>query len=231
MFSAVQENVGLERVTPARENSERRCGQKDLSGIDAGRLQNHLQCSRRKTRSAAHLFEKNGRGEWSRDFGMNHFSFEVVGASGFEPPTSWSRTREAETPKPCGCRTYEPRHPKILPKLVHLVHKFSAASNYVSLKGVRICGRGPLLSAPAAQESVSDRIRKGILMRQPPFWKPQGRDVSGTEEPFDTGRSRFFGRGFGTQDEREGSGFRQQGFNFEAKRGQVGLQDVPNQTF
>ena len=36
----------------------------------------------------------------------------LVGASGFEPPTSWSRTGESENLKPCGYRTYKPRHAK-----------------------------------------------------------------------------------------------------------------------
>ena len=38
--------------------------------------------------------------------------FEVVGANGFEPSTSWSRTGESKNLKPCGCRTYKPCHPK-----------------------------------------------------------------------------------------------------------------------
>src|SRR6266851_6359086 len=36
----------------------------------------------------------------------------MVGANGFEPSTSWSRTRKSENLKPCGCRTYKPHHPK-----------------------------------------------------------------------------------------------------------------------
>src|SRR6266852_8531756 len=36
----------------------------------------------------------------------------MVGAKGFEPSTSWSRTRKSENLKPCGCRTYKPHHPK-----------------------------------------------------------------------------------------------------------------------
>jgi hypothetical protein len=31
---------------------------------------------------------------------------EMVGAKGFEPSTSWSRTRESKILKPCRCRTY-----------------------------------------------------------------------------------------------------------------------------
>src|SRR6266849_1465833 len=37
---------------------------------------------------------------------------KMVGANGFEPSTSWSRTRKSENLKPCGCRTYKPHHPK-----------------------------------------------------------------------------------------------------------------------
>ncbi len=52
----------------------------------------------------------------------------MVGANGFEPSTSWSRTRKSENLKPCGCRTYKPHHPKILPQLVHKVHSVKRAS-------------------------------------------------------------------------------------------------------
>jgi hypothetical protein len=37
----------------------------------------------------------------------------MVGAIGFEPTASWSRTGESKNLKPCGCRTYNPLHPKI----------------------------------------------------------------------------------------------------------------------
>src|SRR5438477_2844888 len=36
----------------------------------------------------------------------------MVGANGFEPSTSWSRTGESENLKPCGCRTYKPHYAK-----------------------------------------------------------------------------------------------------------------------
>src|SRR6266568_5879515 len=62
---------------------------------------------------------------------------EVVGANGFEPSTSWSRTRESENLKPCGCRTYKPHRPKILLQLVHRVH----SAKWVSSKDYR--GRIP----------------------------------------------------------------------------------------
>jgi len=46
----------------------------------------------------------------------------MVGASGFEPPTSWSRTEKSVNLKPCGCRTYKSDYRKILLELVHRVH-------------------------------------------------------------------------------------------------------------
>jgi hypothetical protein len=48
---------------------------------------------------------------------------KVVGAKGFEPSTSWSRTREAKILKPCRCRTYDPSGSQNLPQLVHMVHR------------------------------------------------------------------------------------------------------------
>jgi hypothetical protein len=39
---------------------------------------------------------------------MKGRNLEVVGAKGFEPSTSWSRTRESKILKPCRCRTYGP---------------------------------------------------------------------------------------------------------------------------
>jgi hypothetical protein len=43
----------------------------------------------------------------------------MVGAIGFEPTASWSRTRVPETLKPCRCRAYKHRRSEILPQLVH----------------------------------------------------------------------------------------------------------------
>ena|ERR1700746_912652 len=52
---------------------------------------------------------------------------EVVGANGFEPSTSWSRTGVSKNLKPCGCRTYKHRHPKNPASIgPHLVHNYSA---------------------------------------------------------------------------------------------------------
>jgi hypothetical protein len=41
----------------------------------------------------------------------------VVGAKGFEPSTSWSRTRESKILKSCRCRTYAPNKLQNLPSI------------------------------------------------------------------------------------------------------------------
>ena len=58
MFSAVQENVGIEAVTPAPKNHARRC-QKDLAGVRAACLQNYLQSCRRTNQKCRASLLKN----------------------------------------------------------------------------------------------------------------------------------------------------------------------------
>jgi hypothetical protein len=41
----------------------------------------------------------------------------MVGAKGFEPSTSWSRTTESKILKPCKCRTYDPSSSQNLPSV------------------------------------------------------------------------------------------------------------------
>ncbi len=42
---------------------------------------------------------------------------KVVGAKGFEPSTSWSRTRVSENLRSCWCRTYDPPTLQYLPSV------------------------------------------------------------------------------------------------------------------
>ena len=53
----------------------------------------------------------------------------MVGANGFEPSTSWSRTRESKNLKPCRCRTYVRSLLQNPPSVVPLVpHGLTVAS-------------------------------------------------------------------------------------------------------
>jgi hypothetical protein len=77
---------------------------------------------------------------------------EVVGASGFEPPTSWSRTGKLDNLKPCGCRAYKLHHDKILPSLVH---KWSTTENRSSKTRESV---GKVTSELSQPEDVDPRM-------------------------------------------------------------------------
>ena len=97
----------------------------------------------------------------------------LVGASGFEPPTSWSRTRMSENLKPCGCRAYvvEPLQnpPSVVPHVTHPHHRshadgdrYRASTNAARSESLRVVravwhcggpkGRGTLRSAESVKE-------------------------------------------------------------------------------
>jgi hypothetical protein len=57
---------------------------------------------------------------------------EVVGAKGFEPSTSRSRTRLSENLKPCRCRAYEPGPLQKPPSVVtNVPHAFTVKANRI----------------------------------------------------------------------------------------------------
>jgi hypothetical protein len=70
----------------------------------------------------------------------------MVGAKGFEPSTSGSRTRESNIPKSCRCRTYGPSARKTCPQLVHMVHAVRVYS---------ACAQRPSAETSARIASVS----------------------------------------------------------------------------
>ena len=88
----------------------------------------------------------------------------MVGANGFEPSTSWSRTGESNNLKPCGCRTYKPHHPKnpasIGPQSPQRKGGFYDGGNLPFRQGIRLESiirvRGPCV--PLENLEMSERM-------------------------------------------------------------------------
>src|SRR5262249_38167778 len=58
---------------------------------------------------------RNWRNDSKREKAATFLNLKVVGANGFEPSTSWSRTRGSKFLKPCRCRAYDPYSSQNLP--------------------------------------------------------------------------------------------------------------------
>ena len=86
-----------------------------------------------RNRFQGHYKNHYSRGAADMESELNSLK-RVVGANGFEPSTSWSRTRESKNLKPCRCRTYVRSLLQNPPSVVPLVpHGLTVASDSLSV--------------------------------------------------------------------------------------------------